>query len=361
MIYMSVSLLLTNRFFYLKIMSCIVEGEFYMEYDELDKRLRSLSKSEITYKNRQSATIPLIYDTLESIHIKGQKVLLMDSPEPLQSKSNILIIKHTRFTEVPLHMHSWIEINYVYSGTCTQLISDRRITLKTGQLCLIDTGVPHSIENTGEDDIIINILVHKEYLSTSFLSRLLNKGIISDFLINAISDNQNHNHFIVFHSEDNTKIPRLMRDILCEYFDQTLYYEEIINSYMVILFTELVRVFHYDKYQEHSKTSNETTLIQILQYIEDNYDTCTLSSTAEHFNYSLSYFSTLIKKSTGKSFNTLIRNQKLTQASIMLKNSSVPIYEIAKSIGYENLTFFYKKFKEHFGVSPKEYREEEGY
>jgi AraC family transcriptional regulator, melibiose operon regulatory protein len=104
-----------------------------------------------------------------------------------------------------MHIHTWLEINYVYSGSCTQIINNETITLTEGQLCLTYTKVPHAILAAGENDIIINILIPKELLSTAFLSRLSHKGIISDFLIKAISENQNHNHYIIFHSENNKK------------------------------------------------------------------------------------------------------------------------------------------------------------
>ena len=85
--------------------------------------------------------------------------------------------------------------------------------------------------------------------------------------------------------------------------------------------------------------------------------TCTLISTASHFNFHPNYLSALIKKSTGKSFKELIQAQKLTRSSILLTNSNMPIYEIASEIGYQNLSFFYKKFKDYYGITPNEYRQ----
>jgi AraC family transcriptional regulator, melibiose operon regulatory protein len=324
-----------------------------MEHNELDTYLRTFSKRELEFLNHTITTNH--YDSSDPIDLNGKKVIVF-KPQNDLSLEKIQINKHTRFAEVPMHIHTWIEINYVYSGSCTQIINDQTIILSKGQICLIDTGTPHAILATGEDDIIINILIPRELLSTSFLSRLSHKGIISDFLLNAISQNQNHNHFIVFHSEQNKKIPRLMNDLLCEYFDKTPYFDEIIESYMIIIFTELLRVFKYDSHQQHTKNLNETSIINILQYIENNYQTCTLVSTAAYFNYNPSYFSTLIKKNTGKSFKELIRIQRLTYASLLIEKTSDPIYEIANTVGYENLNFFYKKFKEYFGLSPSEYR-----
>lgn len=43
-------------------------------------------------------------------------------------------------------------------------------------------------------------------------------------------------------------------------------------------------------------------------------------------------------------------------ASKLLLNSSYSIDQIAHECGYQNLSFFYKKFKETYYCLPKEYR-----
>lgn len=47
----------------------------------------------------------------------------------------------------------------------------------------------------------------------------------------------------------------------------------------------------------------------------------------------------------------------MDHAAKLLINTHQPIDEIARQSGYQNLTFFYKKFKELYDCSPKEYRQ----
>lgn len=47
----------------------------------------------------------------------------------------------------------------------------------------------------------------------------------------------------------------------------------------------------------------------------------------------------------------------MTMACFYLMSSSAPIYEIATRVGYENLGFFFRKFREIYGMNPKEYRD----
>ncbi|MHC5534575.1 AraC family transcriptional regulator [Priestia megaterium] len=324
-----------------------------MDHNQLDKKLRTLTEREIAYQ--EHPFLSSSYKSHEITEYEGKEVYVFASQIP--PNENITISKHNRFAEVPLHIHTFIEISYVYSGQCIQTINGQTVTLKQGQVCIVDTGVPHEILPTTENDIIINILIRKDYFSSSFFSRLSNSGIISDFLVNAISDTQNHNRYIIFHSEKNNNIPLLIKQLLCEYFDKSLCSGEIIDCYMVLIFSELLRVFQYDTNQRHVNSYSHTKTIEILQYIEKNYRACTLVSTAIHFNFNPNYLSTLIKKATGKSFKELIQTEKLKYSSFLLANTDIPVYEIANKTGNGNLSFFYKKFKNYFGVTPQEYRQ----
>ncbi len=322
-----------------------------MEHDELDRKLRKLTASEEAY--REHPYLSEKYNSIKQIEYNGQKVFVF-----YLEGGKIKITKHSRFAEVPMHIHNDIEMNYVYSGQCTQIINDQTVTLTEGQICIVDTGAPHAILATGENDIIVNISMSREYFSTSFLSRLSSHSMITDFLVNAISDNQTHNRYIIFHSENSRKLGLFIRELLCEYYDQSLCSEEMIDCYMVLIFSELLRVFQFDTNQKHAKSSSHPSVIEILHYLEENFQTCTLASTAEHFNFHPNYLSALLKKSTGRSFKQLILTHRMTRSSLLLSNTDTPVYHIAADIGYDNLSFFYRKFKDYFGVTPNEYREQ---
>lgn len=325
-----------------------------MNHNELDRMLRSLTEKELKYKS--NPVISERYNKMKIMNCKGVDAYLFDDND-MNIGENITPRKHTRFVEVPMHVHTYIELSYVYSGEFSEIIKDKTVKLKEGQISIIDTDIPHSILQTTENDVIINILMSKEYFSTAFLSRLSSKGIISEFLINAISDKKDHDNYIIFNSENNKRIPNYIKELLCEYFDKSLCSNEIIDCFMVLIFSELLRVFQYDSSQSHSKSSSNAPVVEILNYLEKNYMTCTLISTAKHFNFHPNYLSNLIKKTTNRSFSELILLQKLTRASILLENTTIPIYEIANEIGYSNLNFFYKKFRKYFDVTPNEFRE----
>ncbi len=62
-----------------------------------------------------------------------------------------------------------------------------------------------------------------------------------------------------------------------------------------------------------------------------------------------------LKDFAGINASNLIRNIRLEQAGRMLSETSNTISEIAYAVGFNNVGHFSKVFKQHFGISPKDY------
>ncbi len=327
-----------------------------MNYEELDSYLRKITPSEKWhFENPNKASE--FYKKVNKVNVDGSMVYLFDFGLKLK-KENITVSKDTRFTDIPKHIHADMELNYIYSGSCTYEIGGKNVTLNEGDLCLCDTHVVHSSKTIGENDIVINIAMTESFFTTSFLSRLSNEGIITSFLINSLLENKSHSKYIVFRPSKKSKTDILIKNLLCEYFHRDICYNEVINSYMIIIFSELVRIFNENSSSEHDLEDKKSdNIINILKYIENNYSNCTLSTTAKHFGYNSNYLGNLLKSKTGKSFSQLKMEHRMKQAAMLISHSELPIYEIAIETGFSNLGYFYKTFKSTFNKSPQEYRD----
>ncbi len=326
-----------------------------MNVKELDFFLRQYTRRELNYLDNQDY-LSSHYKNLNKSTVDGKEYYIFEFKSVLK-ENKIAMHKDDRFTYLRPHTHNIIELNYIYSGKCTYLINGIKKTLYKGDICILDTNVLHSTEPIQEDDIIVNIAMTKSYFSAGFLTRLSNHGVIANFLLNAISDSKNHDQYIILRSQDKSKIPSIIENLSCEYFDQILGSAEVIDSYMVILFTELLRTIQHGENIEFFESKADTQLIKILEYIESNYLTCTLSKMAHDFGYNTNYLSTFLKKKTGKSFKELKLIQQMTFASFLLINSQKTIHEIADEVGFTNHGFFFNKFQNCFSMSPKKYRE----
>lgn len=320
----------------------------------LEENLFSHTNSEEWHLRNPGKLSPR-YQAISSVTDKGQSYYCFSFDSVLKN-NNISILKESRFTQIPLHVHSVIEINYIYRGNCTQIINGVRYELQKGDLCILDTNTLHEILPLSEEDIVITIDMRKSYFTTGFLSRLSSQGIVASFLASAISRNTEKKQCLIFRHYDD-KLQQLVRQLMCEYFDKQIASAEIIDAYMIIIFSELLRL--YMNHQEHIKreTDSENNLLKMLQYIELNYATITLKSMAGFFSFHPNYLTAYLKQHTGKTFKELVIIQRMSKACFYLSNSTTPIYEIAQEIGYNNLGFFYEKFRDLYQMTPMEYRE----
>ena len=74
-------------------------------------------------------------------------------------------------------------------------------------------------------------------------------------------------------------------------------------------------------------------------------------------HYDVTWLSREIKRRTGKTYTELLQEKRLSQAAWLLRNTRQKVADIGISVGYENLSYFHRIFAQHFGISPKAYRD----
>jgi YesN/AraC family two-component response regulator len=97
-------------------------------------------------------------------------------------------------------------------------------------------------------------------------------------------------------------------------------------------------------------------VLEVKQYIKLNYADTNLDIAAHHINLSPPYLSTIFKQETGMNFSDYLQSQKMENAAKLMLNNSQKIYEISEMVGYYSSKNFTRAFKKYFGVSPREYR-----
>jgi len=260
---------------------------------------------------------------------------------------------------VPPHKHDYIEMNYVCSGSFEQIIEGKKIISNAGDVCIFDTQAIHSVRCLLKDSVLVNILTRKEFFDGMFLVRMNQQGVVSAFLVNAVLQNRSKEHFLFFPVGENKKIRSIIESLREEDTQKDIGYEDVLESEMIILFTELLRFY---RNQNHSvgkgnkHVDESCSVVTILTFIEEHVDNCTLKNTAAYFGFHPNYLTSLLKRKTGYGFLTHVHEQRLKRAKLYLKNSELPVTEIISLCGYHNLPFFYKMFREAEGCTPSEYR-----
>lgn len=79
---------------------------------------------------------------------------------------------------------------------------------------------------------------------------------------------------------------------------------------------------------------------------------------AEALCITVPHLCSTIKQASGRTAGDIIVDAILMDAKAQLKITTLPIKEIANTLGFENVAFFNRFFKSHVGITPKAYRNE---
>ena len=98
-------------------------------------------------------------------------------------------------------------------------------------------------------------------------------------------------------------------------------------------------------------------ITQLSAYVHDNIQTgISVRELAERSGYSRDHVARIFKIVTGLSPQQYIISAKMANAQLFLKHSLKSISEIADQLGYRDIHFFSRQFKQHIGMSPKAFR-----
>ena len=95
-----------------------------------------------------------------------------------------------------------------------------------------------------------------------------------------------------------------------------------------------------------------------LVYLHENYQkNITLQTIADYIGLNKNYFSNLFKAETGENFVRYLNRLRIRKAvEILEEERKVKNYEIAERIGYQNVNYLSKMFKEVMGITIEEYK-----
>jgi len=92
-------------------------------------------------------------------------------------------------------------------------------------------------------------------------------------------------------------------------------------------------------------------------YIERNYQkNLTTELMSCYFYLNPDYFSHLFRKRTGQKFVDYVNSVRIEKSKEMLSATDRKMYQIAKSVGYDNVKYFFRVFKKKEGMTPEQYR-----
>lgn len=131
---------------------------------------------------------------------------------------------------------------------------------------------------------------------------------------------------------------------------------ESINTFIISEIKEIVDIM--------SSNDNKYSPViqQIINIVEDKYyEELSLKTLSYKYNINSSYLGQIFSKEVGMSFSEYLNKIKNLKAKDLILNTNMKINDIAKMVGYIDSSYFYRKFKKYYGVSPSTLREMKNY
>lgn len=238
------------------------------------------------------------------------------------------------------HYHSAFELYYMKDGNCNYFIEDHSYDVASGDIILIPAGTIHRT-NYDENP-------HSRHL-INFAD-----GFISSDILNATQE--------LGHIYSNKKILSYIDTVFAmiesEYLKKDALSIHALKTHTEQLLLALIR----NENEKKNEYVNDSIVEKTVRHIQENYmNEVKLSDVSRLMNVSAEHLSRIFKKDTGFGFNEYLTLYRLKMAEYMLVNQHEKrVGEIAYSCGFNDSNYFSYKFKQRYGVSPKEARNSVG-
>ncbi len=245
-----------------------------------------------------------------------------------------IFFRKTTGLNFPAHVHEDIELVLTIKGACTAFCDGKKYELKNNSFFLAFPNQAHHYQECSEGEYII--LIIKPSLLLTF-NNLFGEGVP----ISALWQ---------FEENKDDNAVSLMKMALKEFMHDG--YSEIISAYLTALFGKLFKVYNVQKCRETGDT-----VLKILEYCSEHYkENITVNNVAKSLHISRSSVSHIFSTRLSINFCDYINSLRLADAVRMLKNSDLPITEIAHICGFSTIRTFNRAFLKQYGVSPSKYK-----
>lgn len=257
---------------------------------------------------------------------------------------------------VTSHWHREVEILCFQKGCAQVLLSGREYPVKAGDILFVNQGELHQISSTDPGllyhacDFPLDFLCFAgyDYAQSNYLDPLSDKELFFPTLL----------------SHDSPAAVPVYEELLdiIETFDRKLPgYELRVKASLLKVISCLIQNRLLLTTEEMGKKANagkDRQLKEIVSYIQEHYDEkLYLEDIADAFHMSGKYFSRYFKQNFGRNFVEYLNNFRIEKACTRLASTDMTILEISLLVGFDNLSYFIRKFKEITGFTPSSYRD----
>lgn len=269
------------------------------------------------------------------------------------------IVQHSRYSYPILHNHEYIELVYVYSGSCMHFVENQSFEMKRGDLCILAPNAMHAISAYEDDAVLVNIMMSQKLFDASFL-KMMQRGTVLPEFFESVLYERKVSPYIIYPTGNDEWMHEIVLHMVKERRKKDYLYNESVSLMVRQMFIHILR-----NYELMAIVSDpichmqENRIVALMGYISVNYRSITLAQTADFFGYSRAYMSQILSNYTGKTFTALVNEEKMKNAAKLLRETRLSLTEIGVEVGCYDASHFTHKFKKIYGMTPTEYRMKE--
>jgi len=247
------------------------------------------------------------------------------------------------------HFHPQYELTYMVQSTGIRYIGDSMYPFKRGDLVLVGKNLPHSWKtiNSRNEDVKCIVIQWDESMFRDWLDKP-EFTAIKKLL-------QKSQRGVSFDFETATSLEdSFLRLKEQPPFDRLL---NLMNILHTLATKAKLEILVGPGFRKALTTKDSYRVNLINNYIKDNiHNKHQLEELSGKLNISKEAFCRFFKKTFDKTFSNYLNEYKLTIACKLLIETNYSVSEIAYRSGYNNLSFFHRRFNRYKQMSPKTYR-----
>lgn len=260
--------------------------------------------------------------------------------------------KQNRYSYMPAHTHSFLELNYQYSGSSNQILNGQPYKLTAGMLLVMDRDIIQKYGYMGENDLLVNILLDIDEIPNDFPNDVQNQNEFNRFLYTAQDPNVNHENFLIYDLKNSPQLRMIWETLIFYTLSHTKPYETrgtLLKAAVGCLPKPNVSNLHVSR-------SAHDSIHDVIHYVDTHYDEVTLDDLSKRFGYNKNYLGNKIKSYTDLSFGELLDRKRLLTAEGLLLDTRLSIDTISERLGYKNPSSLFRLFASKVNMTPTEFR-----
>lgn len=281
-------------------------------------------------------------NTLKELNAHGSFEL------PIETYTDNCVIFHSLYN----HWHDEMEIIFIENGMGMVRLNREILRVKKGDILIVNPGVLHGIKTDLKHILYFkSIVFHLGFLQGT-AGDLCQEQVISPLIENRAE----FTHRISAEDTNYMNISRLFYQIHDCHREKSPYYFVRLKSLLYHFFYEML-AGNYIIPADTEQNNNLLSIKCVLDYMNQHYsETISARNLALMSNFSEYYFMKLFRQYTGKTLIEYLNDLRLEKAKALLMHTDEPITAIATEVGFNNTSYFIKKFQKSNGITPGAFR-----